>query len=84
MALRFKPNEQFDVTLAFMYDSQVENSFPELRGRCDVNLCGPHGSPGISSNYSRRISAIRCTLTWIWAYNFGFATLHSITWLDRS
>jgi iron complex outermembrane receptor protein len=80
MALRFKPNENFDATLAFMYDSQVENSFPNYEP-----VLSTSAAPTVADQFQLQPQNIGYSLASLdMAYNFGFATLHSITgWIDR-
>ena len=79
-ALRFKPNENFDATLAFMYDSQVENSFPNYEP-----VLSTSAAPLVADQFQLQPQNIGYTLVSLdMAYNFGFATLHSISgWIDR-
>lgn len=80
MALRFKPNDQFDATLAFMYDSQVENSFPNYEPVLQSSAAST-----VANQFQLQPQNIGYSLASLdMAYNFGFATLHSITgWIDR-
>lgn len=76
LALRFKPNERFDATLAYMYDSKSVDSLPNYE-------------PVVSGSGLGRLTANQFDLQPLFtnyaltsleaSYNFGPATLHSIT-----
>jgi outer membrane receptor protein involved in Fe transport len=80
VALRFKPNDQFDATLAFMYDSKQTDSLPNYEPVLTVPqsrlTADKFQLEPASTNYS--LASLEAS------YDFGPATLHSITgWIDR-
>ena len=80
VAVRFKPTDQFDATLAFVYDSKQTDSLPNYepvlstsQSSLTVNQFQLNPS---STNYS--LASLEAS------YDFGPAVLHSITgWIDR-
>jgi iron complex outermembrane recepter protein len=80
VALRFKPTDQFDATLAFMYDSKQTDSLPNYEPVLSVPqsrlTADEFQLQPASTNYS--LASLEMS------YDFGLATLHSITgWIDR-
>jgi len=81
VALRFKPNDQFDATLAFMYDSRNMDSLPNFEpvlstGQSRFTANQFQLQPE-ATNYS--IGSLEMS------YDFGPATLHSISgWIQRT
>jgi iron complex outermembrane recepter protein len=79
-ALRFKPTDAFDATLAFMYDSKQSDSFPNFEPVLSTSTY-----PLVANQFQLQPENTNYSLASLEAsYNFGFATLHSITgWIDR-
>jgi outer membrane receptor protein involved in Fe transport len=79
-ALRFKPNDQFDATLAFMYDSKQTDSLPNY----EPVLQTPQ-NPRTANQYQLQPASTNYSLASLEAsWDFGPAVLHSITgWIDR-
>jgi iron complex outermembrane recepter protein len=80
VALRFKPNEQFDATLAFMYDAKQTDSLPNY----EPVLAGS-GSPRTAAQFQLQPQNTNYSIGSLEAaYDFGPVTLHSVTgWIDR-
>ena len=81
MAVRFKPNDAFDATLAFMYDSRVSDSLPNYEPVLQTSQ-----SPLTANQFQLQPSSTHYSLASLEAaYDFGPATLHSITgWIERN
>ena len=81
IAVRFKPNEQFDATLAFMYDSRQTDSLPNYEPALSTSQ-----SPLTADQFQLQPSSTTYSLGSLEAsYDFGPAVLHSITgWLERN
>ena len=82
VALRFKPNDQFDATAAFMYDAKSTDSQPFY----EPVVSQGSGSPLLASQFQLQPENTNYSLASLeMSYDFGFATLHAITgWTDRS
>jgi iron complex outermembrane recepter protein len=82
VALRFKPNEQFDATVAFMYDAKSTESQPFY----EPAVSSGSGSPLVASQFQLQPENTNYSLASLeMSYDFGLATLHAITgWTDRS
>ena len=82
IALRFKPNEQFDATAAFMYDAKSTDSQPFYEPVVSTGS----GSPLLANQFQLQPENTNYSLASLeMSYDFGVATLHSITgWTDRS
>jgi iron complex outermembrane recepter protein len=80
MALRFKPNEQFDVTLAFMYDARHSDSLPNYEPVLSTSQ-----SPLTANQFQLQPFTTDYSLASLEAkYDFGPATLHWVTgYIDR-
>jgi outer membrane receptor protein involved in Fe transport len=80
MALRFKPNEQFDATLAFMYDTRHQDSLPNYEPVLSTSQ-----SPLTADQFQLQPTTTNYSLASLEAkYDFGAATLHWITgYIDR-
>jgi iron complex outermembrane recepter protein len=80
VALRFKPNEQFDATLAYMYDAKQTDSLPNY----EPVLSGS-GSPRTAAQFQLQPQNTNYSIASLEAaYDFGPVTLHSVTgWIDR-
>ena len=80
MALRFKPNEQFDATLAFMYDARHSDSLPNYEPVLSTSQ-----SPLTANQFQLQPFTTDYSLASLEAkYDFGPATLHWITgYIDR-
>ena len=80
-ALRFKPNDQFDATLAFMYDSNHTNSLPNYEPVLSTSQ-----NPLTADQFQLQPAATNYSLASLEAsYDFGPAVLHSITgWIERN
>jgi iron complex outermembrane recepter protein len=79
-AVRFKPDDRFDATLAFMYDSKhldsLSNYEPVLSTRQSRLTADQFQLQPSATNYS--LGSLEMS------YDFGLATLHSITgWIQR-
>ncbi|HWG69981.1 MAG TPA: TonB-dependent receptor [Steroidobacteraceae bacterium] len=81
IALRFKPNDAFDATLAFMYDSKVMDSLPNYEPVLSTSQ-----SPLTADQFQLQPSSTHYSLASLEAsYDFGPAVLHSITgWIERN
>jgi outer membrane receptor protein involved in Fe transport len=81
MALRFKPNEQFDVTLAFMYDAKHSDSLPNYEPVLSTSQ-----SPLTADQFQLQPTTTDYSLASLEAkYDFGPATLHWVTgYIDRT
>jgi len=81
IALRFKPNDAFDATLAFMYDSKVMDSLPNYEPALSTSQ-----SPLTADQFQLQPSSTHYSLASLEAsYDFGPAVLHSITgWIERN
>src|ERR1700722_9230452 len=81
IAVRFKPNEQFDATLAFMYDSRQTDSLPNYEPALSTSQ-----SPLTADQFQLQPSSTTYSLGSLEAsYDFGPAVLHSITgWIERT
>ncbi len=81
IAVRFKPNEAFDATLAFMYDSKVSDSLPNYEPVLQTSQ-----SPLTANQFELQPSSTHYSLASLEAaYDFGPAVLHSITgWIERN
>jgi outer membrane receptor protein involved in Fe transport len=81
VAVRFKPNDQFDATLAFMYDSNHTNSLPNYEPVLQTSQ-----NPLTANQFQLQPAATNYSLASLEAsYDFGPAVLHSITgWIDRT
>ena len=81
VALRFKPSDQFDATLAFMYDSRQTNSLPNYEPALQTSQ-----SPLTADQFQLQPSSTNYSLASLEAsYDFGPAVLHSITgWIERT
>jgi len=79
-ALRFKPNDQFDATLAFLYDTRSSDSLPNYEPVLSSNA-----SPLTANQMQLQPTSTNYSLASLeMAYDFGPATLHSVTgWIDR-
>ncbi|MGH8232176.1 MAG: TonB-dependent receptor [Steroidobacteraceae bacterium] len=79
-ALRFKPNEAFDATLAFMYDSKQQDSLPNYEP-----VLSTSASPLTADQFQLQPTSTTYSLASLEAsYNFGPATLHWISgYIDR-
>ena len=79
-ALRFKPNDRFDATLAFVYDSKNADSLPNYEPVLSTSQ-----SPITANQFQIEPSSTNYSLASLEAsYDFGPAVLHSITgWIDR-
>jgi iron complex outermembrane recepter protein len=80
IALRFKPDDRFDATLAFVYDSKQTDSLPNYEPVLSTSqsrlTADQFQLQPASTNYS--LASLEAS------YDFGLATLHSITgWIDR-
>jgi iron complex outermembrane receptor protein len=82
VALRFKPNDQFDATAAFMYDAKSTDSQPFYEPVVSTGS----GSPLLANQFQLQPENTNYSLASLeMSYDFGLATLHSITgWTDRS
>ncbi|MBS0420617.1 MAG: TonB-dependent receptor [Proteobacteria bacterium] len=80
VALRFKPDEHFDATLAFMYDSRHLDSLPNYEPVLSVRQ-----SRLTADQFQLQPSATNYSLASLeMSYDFGLATLHSISgWIQR-
>jgi iron complex outermembrane receptor protein len=80
VAVRFKPTDQFDATLAFMYDAKQTDSLPNY----EPVLSGS-GSPLVAAQFQLQPQNTNYSLASLEAqYDFGPVTLHSVTgWIDR-
>jgi iron complex outermembrane recepter protein len=80
MALRFKPNEQFDATLAFMYDARHTDSLANYEPVLSTSQ-----SPLTADQFQLQPTTTDYSLASLEAqYDFGLATLHWITgYIDR-
>jgi iron complex outermembrane recepter protein len=80
-AVRFKPNEQFDATLAFLYDSRQTDSLPNYEPALQTSQ-----SPLTADQFQLQPSSTNYSLASLEAsYDFGPAILHSITgWIERN
>jgi iron complex outermembrane receptor protein len=80
VALRLKPNDQFESTLTFMHESKSEDSLPNY----EPSLAS-HNTPLVAEQFLLQPDATNYSLGSLEAsYDFGGATLHSVTgWLDR-
>jgi len=80
-ALRFKPNDRFDATLAFVYDSKNADSLPNYEPVLSTSQ-----SPLTANQFQIEPSSTNYSLASLEAsYDFGPAVLHSITgWLERN
>jgi iron complex outermembrane recepter protein len=80
-AVRFKPNEQFDATLAFLYDSRQTDSLPNYEPALQTSQ-----SPLTADQFQLQPSSTNYSLASLEAsYDFGPAILHSITgWIERT
>ena len=78
--MRFKPNDQFDATLAFLYDSKQTDSLPNY----EPVLQTPQ-NPRTANQYQLQPASTNYSLASLEAsWDFGPAVLHSITgWIDR-
>jgi outer membrane receptor protein involved in Fe transport len=81
IALRFKPNDAFDATLAFMYDSKQTDSLPNYETALSTSQ-----SPLTADQFQLQPSSTTYSLASLEAsYDFGPAVLHSITgWIERN
>jgi outer membrane receptor protein involved in Fe transport len=81
IALRFKPNDQFDATLAFMYDSKESDSLPNYEPALSTSQ-----SPLTADQFQLQPTSTHYSLGSLEAsYDFGPAVLHSITgWIERN
>jgi len=81
IALRFKPNDQFDATLAFMYDSKQTDSLPNYEPALSTSQ-----SPLTADQFQLQPASTNYSLGSLEAsYDFGPAVLHSITgWIERN
>jgi len=81
VAVRFKPNEQFDATLAFMYDSRQSDSLPNYEPVLSTSQ-----SPLTADQFQLQPTSTHYSLASLEAsYDFGPAVLHSITgWIERN
>ena len=79
-ALRFKPDDSFDATLAFMYDSRHLDSLPNYEP-----VLSTRESRLTANQFQLQPSATNYSLGSLeMSYDFGLATLHSITgWIQR-
>jgi iron complex outermembrane receptor protein len=80
MALRFKPNEQFDATLAFMYDTRHQDSLPNYEPVLSTSQ-----SPLTADQFQLQPTTTNYSLASLEAkYDFGPAVLHWVTgYIDR-
>jgi iron complex outermembrane receptor protein len=80
IAVRFKPNEQFDATLAFLYDAKSSASLPNYEPVLSTTQ-----NPLVANQYQTQPTSTEYSLASLeMSYDFGPATLHSITgWIDR-
>jgi iron complex outermembrane receptor protein len=80
IAARFKPNDQFDATLAFLYDNKSSGSLPNYEPVLSTSQ-----SPLVANQYQLQPTSTTYSLSSLeMSYDFGPATLHSITgWIDR-
>ncbi|MDB6090041.1 MAG: hypothetical protein JWN85_2825 [Gammaproteobacteria bacterium] len=80
IALRFKPDDAFDATLAFMYDSKHMDSLPNYEP-----VLSTRQSRLTADQFQLQPSATNYSLGSLeMSYDFGLATLHSITgWIQR-
>jgi outer membrane receptor protein involved in Fe transport len=81
IALRFKPTDQFDATLAFMYDSKQTDSLPNYEPVLSTSQ-----SPLTADQFQLQPTSTHYSLGSLEAsYDFGPAVLHSITgWIERN
>jgi outer membrane receptor protein involved in Fe transport len=82
VALRFKPNDQFEATASFLYDAKSTDSQPFY----EPVVSSGSGSPLLASQFQLQPENTNYSLASLeMSYDFGAATLHSITgWTDRS
>ena len=80
VAVRFKPDDRFDATLAFMYDSRHLDSLPNYEP-----VLATRQSRITANQFQLQPSATNYSLGSLeMSYDFGLATLHSITgWIQR-
>jgi iron complex outermembrane recepter protein len=80
VALRFKPTEQFDATLAFMYDAKSTDSLPNYEP-----VFAGSGSPLVAAQFQLQPQNTNYSIASLEAqYDFGPVALHSVTgWIDR-
>lgn len=80
IAARFKPNDKFDATLAFLYDAKSTGSLPNYEPVLSTTQ-----NPLVANQYQTQPSSTSYSLASLeMSYDFGLATLHSITgWIDR-
>ena len=81
IAVRFKPNDKFDATLAFMYDSKSTGSLPNYEPVLSTSQ-----SPLTANQFQLQPSSTNYSLASLeTSYDFGPATLHSITgWIESN
>jgi iron complex outermembrane recepter protein len=79
-ALRFKPNDQFDSTLYFVYDSKQSDSLPNYEP-----VLSTAQSPLTANQFQLQPTSTRYSLAELnLSYDFGVASLHSVSgWVDR-
>jgi len=79
-ALRFKPDDRFDATLAFMFDSKQTDSLSNYEPALSTST-----SPRTANQFQLQPESTNYSLASLEAsYDFGWAVLHSISgWLDR-
>jgi iron complex outermembrane recepter protein len=79
-ALRFVPNDRFEATLEFVYDSKQMDSLPNYEPVLQTAQ-----SPTTANQFQLQPSSTRYSLADLnMVYDFGWASLHSITgWIDR-
>jgi iron complex outermembrane receptor protein len=82
IALRFKPNDQFEATASFMYDAKSTDSQPFYEPVVSTGS----GSPLLASQFQLQPENTNYSLASLeMSYDLGLATLHSISgWTDRS
>jgi iron complex outermembrane receptor protein len=82
VALRFKPNDQFEATASFLYDAKSTDSQPFYEPVVSTGS----GSPLLASQFQLQPENTNYSLASLeMSYDFGFATLHAISgWTDRS
>ncbi len=82
VALRFKPNDQFEATASFLYDAKSTDSQPFY----EPDVSTGSGSPLLANQFQLQPENTNYSLASLnMTYDFGFASLHSITgWTDRS
>jgi iron complex outermembrane recepter protein len=80
VALRFKPNEQFDATLSYMYDAKNTDSLPNYEP-----VLSASGSPRTAAQFQLQPQNTNYSIASLEAaYDFGPVTLHSVSgWIDR-